>query len=1288
MISQLITETILGALTGYITNDTAIRSLFKPNGIIEKTRDDFAREAGRLLESQVLTPTVLEHQLKLPEVQAELVRLLQEFLHETLPESFTDVTFGDLPEQEITVQYIQELLHRFVVSEKETVLQLLKKNLPIEHLLTVEQCNLLTNQFELLFLDVMKQGDFANKLWTSWQKEKGSFTLADFGLAPFCHTIIQNLAHDSVRWLNQLKCDYSEQLKVAAEQSVRQLQLGPVLMELDLQMERYTIRQYLNCDAEELAKALHRLLRSEHGSRLLDVIITELLYALERVEVSIHEALPSAMLEDMVPLLQEELPMVLEGILDWVWINKQSVQHMLEESIDEIAVETGGMKGMLLQHVKDALLHEIMESADTYRSILDLITTDTTTDQTVDWIMQKITAELTDHTIGALVKKLNQNKALHTMLYRFVMENVDRYLLQADGLAFERLLNWSPGSLQLVNHQKEVEDLLVQLLLFAVEEIDSSTLILNNRVTITKTPLQQLLPIDANTFAQILQTSIHKLCGFSAENLSKQSSKDVYGVLYDAMIWWLEQYGTAKLDQLSDERFVSDVIKNVADIVDPHTEQIANFASDIALSMMQGRLSYLAEAQIQSLSSAEMLELVEDFMGRELQPLNYLGAGMGAMAGASVGFALSNAIPVASITNPMVTAGVLAGKTAIFGAVGYTTNCAAVKGLFWPYEPIAGIHTIQGVIPKQKERFAGSMGRLVDRYVINEEILHEQINSIYQQIHEQHVIKKIAYDEALYQKLFAVLATERSGFSEFICNKITEYSLENGERFWADLGDASLSQVLNAISLADEATLQKLYDSCLRLLSSWLTELLHKDIPLDTMINADVLWNWLEQQLSQISLPDFVAIVQGVLSREETLQQVMGNWYEPTIKKLEQSIGSALNRPQTQEQLTETIGNLFDGEMVYHWLVHNSNAWVKDNLTMLFHIIETFILEFMQSRQEKLTVIIEQEVRSHMGFMMQMGYAMMNGKEIVAAVVDRLLHQKLPIFLRVKRRELEQMLYGIWEHRLSAVVLQLANKHLIDHTIIQHPIVQQCSVQLCKDLLEFIGTLPMHYWGNYINIQEVLAKPQMQLGFQWQTHCVDILHCWKTTLQGFMEQQLHELTLAKLTKGYHEQIALYELIYGTELNQTILALLRNLKDASASTRLRDWLDWNAFSMVINQGTNKLLSQEQVQRWMRYETNLALLALAETPEQLLPKESRVVLIERGMQAVFFVAGKYGTRLLEQMQLSILAEEQLKQMDSAELEQVVRGFAGHYLVHIQNRGWLGAIFALPGMLVYLF
>ena len=34
MLTQMITETLLGALTGYVTNHTAIRSLFQPGGVI------------------------------------------------------------------------------------------------------------------------------------------------------------------------------------------------------------------------------------------------------------------------------------------------------------------------------------------------------------------------------------------------------------------------------------------------------------------------------------------------------------------------------------------------------------------------------------------------------------------------------------------------------------------------------------------------------------------------------------------------------------------------------------------------------------------------------------------------------------------------------------------------------------------------------------------------------------------------------------------------------------------------------------------------------------------------------------------------------------------------------------------------------------------------------------------------------------------------------------------------------------------------------------------------------
>ena len=88
MLVQMLTEIFFGALTGYMTNDTAIRSLFQPGGVIEKTRDDFAREAGNLLEEQVLTRAVLEEQLAGEEVQKAIAAALEEFLSERLPEAF------------------------------------------------------------------------------------------------------------------------------------------------------------------------------------------------------------------------------------------------------------------------------------------------------------------------------------------------------------------------------------------------------------------------------------------------------------------------------------------------------------------------------------------------------------------------------------------------------------------------------------------------------------------------------------------------------------------------------------------------------------------------------------------------------------------------------------------------------------------------------------------------------------------------------------------------------------------------------------------------------------------------------------------------------------------------------------------------------------------------------------------------------------------------------------------------------------------------------------------------
>ncbi len=72
--------------------------------------------------------------------------------------------------------------------------------------------------------------------------------------------------------------------------------------------------------------------------------------------------------------------------------------------------------------------------------------------------------------------------------------------------------------------------------------------------------------------------------------------------------------------------------------------------------------------------------------------------------------------------------------TPIAGAViGYFTNWLAIKMLFWPYEKktIMGRHVpfTPGLIPKEKERIASTLGNAVSEYILTDEIIIDSLSS-------------------------------------------------------------------------------------------------------------------------------------------------------------------------------------------------------------------------------------------------------------------------------------------------------------------------------------------------------------------------------------------------------------------------------------------------------------------------------------------------------------------------------------------------------------------------------
>ena len=82
---MLAIETILGALTGYFTNDIAIRQLFAKNGVVVRERAQFTEMIVQVLQDQIIDEDTVRALAENPEMAMMFERFLRTLLTEELP---------------------------------------------------------------------------------------------------------------------------------------------------------------------------------------------------------------------------------------------------------------------------------------------------------------------------------------------------------------------------------------------------------------------------------------------------------------------------------------------------------------------------------------------------------------------------------------------------------------------------------------------------------------------------------------------------------------------------------------------------------------------------------------------------------------------------------------------------------------------------------------------------------------------------------------------------------------------------------------------------------------------------------------------------------------------------------------------------------------------------------------------------------------------------------------------------------------------------------------------------
>ena len=730
-----------------------------------------------------------------------------------------------------------------------------------------------------------------------------------------------------------------------------------------------------------------------------------------------------------------------------------------------------------------------------------------------------------------------------------------------------------------------------------------------------------------------------------------------------------------------------------------------HFISDKLVEAAAGNLSQLAENSLNSLSNDEILQLVEDFMGRELKPLNYLGAVLGALVGVVTGAVVAGPVGALTAGQTASMAAVAAGRSAVYGAVGYGTNCAAIKGLFWPYKPVAGVRALQGVVPKQQERFANSLGQMVNRYVLNEDILQEIL--VGQHERWQAMGTALAANPVVAADILGQITQQREkiqqGSYEGLLHKSRQYLPRGLEK----LASRPLKEILPLEHLALSVDAKRLSQRLTRKAAVFC----RSEQKLDRWVKAGTLMapvgTFIKEQVPKLWAADFKQPSEWYASwLDRPLADVLPQqWPSAAQDWLSGQMSSLGQREALVNYLTELVNGFLSEQTLGEAFGGQLSRWLMDNITSILQLVLNEIIGWLAAKEEAITHLVQEQIRAQLSLMQLVGYAAVGGDELVGQIVERLVTIKLPIFLAVRQQEIGQAIENYWQSHLAPLspaelALQVTPEAMAAflERLGKQPRLHQEMAGFLADAELIMGRAPLAQWlaptvlKNMQTLTSALSKEMALmhhwLDARWQREQDEILFQAARLLEPFIQKQLERMTIGELlgpcTQAL-ERLDWEKLLALGDFEPLAKTALSGVLTRVAEQPLESWLDWPRLEAALAEQLEGILASTSFQVWWNEIIAARLQDAPRLWEEVLPVSLREELTSWVVQAFLASLQQEGSAVLKEMNLAQVTSVQVQAMDAQQLEQLVHGFAQPYFKHIQNMGWLGAGFAIPGILL---
>ncbi|SDL72777.1 DUF445 family protein [Halarsenatibacter silvermanii] len=1061
-LAALLASGITGSATGYITNDVAVKMLFRSygpfGGVLESTREEFILNMSRLVEDEIINYRTLADELEKTEVQEEIDSLIEEIIAGQLPAQFSGRSWADVPGWEKSRRGLSELLidRRLIRSLAEDLLEttdlsglfsreqlanmsesLLRE---IRHLLADDEvCSQVSG-----FLDLLLQILYDEKAPEELEEEK-------------IRRIQQALAGRKGR-LRELLAGFIEDSGLKAEWEARiENMLKTPLGQWE---SRFFQKESFSDERNSIARLLqnfNNFLAREEPRKILRELVQAFISSLQRIDLTLPEIIGEGWQDRIRPLIEKNLPPLIETVLWWLDENRTELEEIIDETIDEVLETGSGLKNSLKNILFRALEGKLARRYGVVDDFVEKLNTERERDKLAEEISMKITELLEAKTLGWLVSRL-KNQGEFNWDYLFdrineVLSDIQKLFADGDAAELELVPSRLIDSQNLLNSFPEktsvvLADSLLNLLLIPSSAPRIAGFLKRLLTGILNSEAAEEILTEIADFSgsfqisdrniNILVEKVDSLLSGVGEGFTGFSSGDsrlfqqFYTAFSPAAVSWMD-----KILKTQEDEKIGALISRITDIPGYET-RLRNFSLNILEEnlavLLEDRVSRAVSDNLLSLSAEKMKEIVEDFIGRELKPITYFGGGLGFLAGVSLELFGGNLLPGAEILGgffwPALT----------YGMVGFLTNVIAINMIFRPHNPV---HILEkklpftpGLIPRNQDRFAEALGNFVEKDLLEPARISRLIKNSRSEL-ERALERNLLSND--FRRLRLVLRTSSDNFARRLNELVRVLMVDNSAGFSEKLSEFMRENVdtAGAVSYGVEALLPLLEEHKIEFVPSFakilqrsaaeekpLSEIFGQELQPDfsagfSRFSEKDVDHIKKKLISSASSFDISGMAADFLSDREDidLENLISPGYRKDIEKFIEDkaceflhrrdlakINSGINcdffRDLYSGKGEKVIGDLLEANFddFLNIFVQRSLSFISENRDEIKRKSLEMVRQQLKEREEKQGILS--------GIFLRGAYQLTDGEATVEEVIDVLIDQKLPAYLQRRREDI------------------------------------------------------------------------------------------------------------------------------------------------------------------------------------------------------------------------------------------------------------------------------------------